>query len=153
MQRAPSVVYPSGRCSFYVALLLGLAALIALVGIGWWWLVAPVDWRAPLAGLAAALSWGGLAWQSWRKSATGQLHWGGQATGALEGQPGGWSWRADQAQQTSALTRLEVVFNGQSIALLGMYGGPKVPRWAWVKRRGDPAVWNDFRRAWVQATR
>ena len=153
MQRAPSVMYPVGRCVWYGRLLLGLASALALVWAAWWWHGAPSDWLLLSSGGAACGIWGLMAWRSWRKPAVGQLHWDAQAPGLVDGETGRWLWCAGAAIEGTPLRRVEVTFDGQTVAWLRLHGPAEVPAWICLQRASDPARWHALRRPWVQAAR
>ena len=153
MQRAPSVMYPVGRCALYGRLLLGLAGALALVWAAWWRLSAPSGWLPPSVGGAACLIWSLMAWRSWRKPMVGRLHWDAQAPGLVDGETGRWFWHPGPSIESTPLRGVEVAFDVQTVAWLRLHGPSEAPAWICVQQVSDPARWQDLRRAWVQATR
>lgn len=160
MRIAPSVVYPVGRCAFYVRLLALLGGLGLLVLAVWWWpllvkhpQVAPRgDWLAGLAGWVLWLVWMAFAWHSWRRSPTGRLQW--DALAAADDEPprtGAWRWQSGACRDAAPLQRVDLVLDLQDRALLRLRNPDAASRWVWVERASDPARWNDLRRALVSA--
>jgi toxin CptA len=132
MHAPPSVSYPVGRSAFAGRLLafVGLAALAATIA---WSLQAPPGWRQ-LAGFAAVLTCGSLAWHGWRRSPAGILHWDGL----------GWSWEEGGA---IAPGRPEPAVELQARLLLRWRGEDGRTRWLWLERASDTSHWDALRRA------
>lgn len=151
MQRAPSVIYPVGRCAWLGWVLLALAALLLTVWWAWWWFSASTGRLLPSLGGAACLAWCVVAWCSWRKPVAGQLHWDARFPGQDDGPTGRWLWHTEPGLVGIPLQSVAVVFDGQVLAWLRLQGPAQVPGWVCVQQTSDAARWNDLRRAWMQA--
>lgn len=160
MRNAPSVAYPVSRSVFHAWLLALLASLGLLVQAAWWWPIAgtapAIVQRDVLAGLIGAVLWAlwlGFAWRGWLRAPVGQLQWDALATppDGLQG-CGAWRWRSAAGHDAAPLRRVDLVLDLQQRALLRLRDDDAAQSWVWVERAGDPAHWNDLRRA-LQVTR
>ena len=133
MHSAPAVTYPVGRSRFHAALLIGIAVTTLLVGLSWHHLGDPENWRQGCFA-ATAIGSGLLAFQAWRRTPSGNLHWDGQA----------WSWTAGA---TLVSGTVGVHLDLQFCVVLRLRAGDGTRVWLWPERRSDPAHWNALRRA------
>lgn len=156
MRRAPSVIYPVGRCAFYGYLLagLGMLSLLAFMAWCWPWMTAPAlnphtdQLMTAGAGALLWLIWAGLAWRTWARTPEGRLQWDAQGS-ALEGlRPGVWRWHeASGYLDAVPLTQVLRVWDGQNRLLLCLRQPNHKARWIWVEQAREPARWDDLRRA------
>ena len=133
MHNAPAVTYPVGRSRFHAALLIGIAVITLLAGLLWHKLGDPENWRQ-VCFAATAIGSGLLAFQAWRRTPDGNLHWDGQA----------WNWTAGAALVGGTIgVHLDLQFC--MVLSLRMADGTRV--WLWPERRSNPMRWNALRRA------
>lgn len=152
MHNAPSVKFPVGRCGLYGVLLGALAVLSGAV-LGLWYSFdgAPgVSWVGVAGGLLW-LAWVSFALRAWRRSPVGQLRWSASERRDPGMPPGTWHWHPNTCPDSVPLDRVELVMDGQAVALLRLQLANASACWVWVERARDPAHWNDLRRALVAA--
>ena len=133
MHSAPAITYPVGRSRFHAALLAGIALVTLLVGLLWQNLGNPQSWRQGLYAVTA-IGFGMLAFQGWRRTPDGNLHWDGQA----------WNWTAGTVVLGG---KVGVHLDLQFCMVLSLRMGDGTRVWFWPERRSDPVRWNALRRA------
>jgi hypothetical protein len=130
MNNAPSVSYPVARPHVAWLVVAGLWLAGAVTTLAWTVAADAPGWRQAAAAFAVVA--GGLhAILSWKRCATGDLHWDGEG------------WRAPGA---SAGGSLQVALDLQRL-LLVHWVGPGGSRWLWLERQRCPQRWRDLLRA------
>ena len=139
MRTAPPVSYPLGPCFFQQGLYLVITVLAAGFWGVWCW-----SQDAPWAQGVVALFL--LVWVVWAQRDTrvlpAWLVWDGAA----------WRWETLQGQVYEG--QLVVQWDGQQVLLLRFappsgehIEGWAAPRWMWLSRGQDAALWEELRRA------
>ena len=147
MHSAPSVSYPVGRSRFLMGLLLAVG-LLALSGVAAVVMFMPA-W-ARVWALAGWVGWGGVAVVAWRRQPQGWLQWMPDSqVSSVAPCPGRWMWRSVAYQDGVSLRCIERVQDWQTCMLLRLRNPDGARLWVWVEQRGDPACWDDLRRAVV----
>ena len=157
MHNAPAVSFPVGRSRFQACCLLGVWVAGAAVCMYWASVMDVVGWRHALA-LMMPVAAGAAAWWSWRRRASGRLHWDGQCWWldiAVAGQPaaasasapGGGAGAATVAGIETGVSDLSLHLDLQGFLLLKLRLVDRTVRWLWLDRGADLAHWQALRRA------
>lgn len=150
MRNAPSVLYPVGRCAWYVRglYLLGFLGLLTVAGAWWTGARQPGLTGLPWTGAGLWVLWGGFALWSWQRTPQGLLKWDA-STPAMDAaaSPGAWIWYSEAYQDGVKLLRVDRVLDVQNRVLLHLRYPHEGRSWVWAERARDPARWADFRRA------
>jgi hypothetical protein len=149
MYCAPSVEYPVGR-SFFAQLAFLLLMLVWSAGQGFWLLSATQGswpgawWFSTVSGLLCG------AWGFWRlrRPVYGSLRWEAAAAQHGSGEAtGSWLWFSSAYRRGTPLERIEWVWDLQQVVLLRLHNAAGLTWWVWLESAGDPAQWDDIRRA------
>ncbi len=135
MHRAPAVSFLVERSRWHAraSATLALAALACNASLA---LLQPLSTAVLLVLAMLTLACAGLALHGWRHSATGVLHWDGQA----------WHWN-DSAQSAPGCPALHLDFQYLMLVTVRDALGKKV--WLWLEPQHSPRRndWLDIRRA------